>query len=588
MSYTEGYLEFITEAKRGPSKVDTSVDFGEFGPQDMEEQPTKSFGDKYDLHLLDVDTLGEFLVRKSGKGPGSINQSVVVYGRPGVGKSAIVRQAAKTIAAEVGREFVDFNSLYSKSRDQLVEVFDNPEKYYCLIDIRAGAYEAFEFKGIPKPSETIKGTAEGLSMYWIKMLTMENSAGMLFLDEINQASPETQNAMYPLLHFGERQIAEQGISNAAYWSVHAAGNLGAKFAGTNDLNKALVNRVSVVYFDVTFDKWIKFASTFTKEEDGQTKPVYHPLILKFLNFVNSSYPDQIDTYFSYEDDDNVRSGDPNPRNFEKLSDSIYALQDEFRGKAAKSQATNKLISAIEADARADINVPWATEFMHYVRRYQGATIDQMLKSPEKYFVVKDGENPQGVEIKDMFMNLSILQDRVNGFVGEYINSFGYSKYLTGSALQKDLKNGTLPKPDPEEVDIDAFNKYALSFFQAIEAMRKANQQQNAAIVYSYLKSSTVNGLEAWPIMQVAMVNNFSAKDKTDIQTFLKTTAVELDGKIQKAMKALKNLKNQSAPYTTMSGEDEEDAEDTIGIDSEELNNTLKQLFSYQDKLEPRL
>jgi hypothetical protein len=213
----------------------------------------------------------------------------------------------------------------------------------------------------------------------------------------------------------------------------------------------------------------------------------------------------------------------------------------------------------------------------------------MLKSPENYFVVKDGENPQGVELKDMFMNLSILQDRVNGFVGEYIDAFGYSKYLTSSgSLHKDLKGGTLPKPDPAEIDIDAYNAYAKSFFQAIEAMRTAKQQQNAAIVYSYLKSSTVNDTEAWPIMQIAMVENFNAKDKTDIQTFLKTTAVELDGKIQKAMKALKNLKYQSAPYTTMSGEDEEDAEDPIGIDSEELNNTLNQLFSYQDKLEPRL
>jgi hypothetical protein len=593
MSYTKRYLEFITEA-RGPSRADSSVDFGEFGPQDMQELPTKSFGDKYEIHLLDVDTLPDYLFRKSGKGPGTLNQSVVIYGRPGVGKSAIVKYTAQDVAKAVGREFVDFNRLYSRSKDELLEKFNNPEKYYCFIDIRAGAYEAFEFKGIPKPSETIKGTAEALNMLWIKMLTMENSAGMLFLDEINQASPETQNAMYPLLHFGERSIAEQGISNSDFWAVHAAGNLGAKFAGTNDLNKALVNRVSTVYFDVTFEKWSEFAKKFTKTELGTTRQVYHPLIIKFLNFKYSSYPDQIDTYFSYEDDDNVRTGDPNPRNFEKLSDSIFALQKEFQERAKQGKPTNKFISLIEEAARGDINVPWASEFMYYVRRYQGANIDQMLKAPEKYFVTKDKENPQGVETKDLFLNLSILQDRINGFVGEYVTAFGYDRYLTSSALlNTDMKKGTLPKPDPKEVDIQAYNDYAMSFFNAIEAMRVGKQQQNAAIVYSYLKSALLNGVEAWPIMQVAITQNATPEDKQKIKTFISTTAAELNGKIQAAEKSLNRLKKDSqSNYSNVPSGNEEEAEDQatspIGIDVPSLNDTLEGLFAVQDKLAKKL
>jgi hypothetical protein len=218
----------------------------------------------------------------------------------------------------------------------------------------------------------------------------------------------------------------------------------------------------------------------------------------------------------------------------------------------------------------------------------------MLKAPEKYFVTKDKENPQGVEIKDLFLNLSILQDRINGFVGEYVTAFGYDRYLTSSALlNTDMKKGTLPKPDPKEVDIQAYNDYAMSFFNAIEAMRVGKQQQNAAIVYSYLKSALLNGVEAWPIMQVAITQNATPEDKQKIKTFISTTAAELNGKIQAAEKSLNRLKKDSqSNYSNVPSGNEEEAEDQatspIGIDVPSLNDALEGLFAVQDKLAKKL
>ena len=188
MSYTENYLEFLFEQKRGPRSGSSAggFDWDKYGAQSTKGVKTHSIGSKYKIVLHDIDTLAPFIKGKSGRGPGSVNHSVVIYGRPGVGKSAIIKKVAKEIASELGREFVDFNAAYSRSKDDMVEIFNNPEKYYCFIDIRAGMYEAYEFKGIPRPSEKIEGTSDSLDMLWIRILTMPGSAGFLFLDEINK------------------------------------------------------------------------------------------------------------------------------------------------------------------------------------------------------------------------------------------------------------------------------------------------------------------------------------------------------------------------------------------------------------------
>ena len=589
MSYTEGYLEFITEQAKGKLKGPRDNDSGgglgfDFGPQKSAQSPQHSLGGRYSLALLDVDTLPTFLKRQSGKGPGTLNQSVIIYGRPGVGKSAIVKYTARQLAQELGRTFIDFNRAFAGSREELVEVFNNPEKYYCFIDVRAGSYEAFEFKGIPKESVDIPGTSDALDLLWIKILTMDNSAGMLFLDEINQANPETQNVLYGLLHFGERTIAEKGIRNHEFWAVHGAGNLGSQYQGTNELNKALINRVSIVYFDVTFDKWMNFAKAFMKDVAGAERPVYHPLILKFLNFVKSTYPDKVDDFFTFEEVEGV--ADPNPRNFEKLSDAIYSLQAEYTKRREAGDPTDDFLMQVDTIATAGLNSRWAEEFTYYLERYQKANIAQMLQDPESHFVVASGKEKKGVPVKEFFTNLSILQDDINSFVGKYLDAFGYSKYLTSAgSLLKDQNNNTLPTPE-EDVDIAAYNANAMLYFNLIETMRKNNQQHNAAIVYSYLKDSRIKNVSAWPILQIALVNNLDGKDKANVSTFIKTTAQELAGQIDKAKQAMTRLAKDSSTSKYLPAAEQEDAEDPIDLTS--ANNLILQTLQASKRLEPRL
>jgi hypothetical protein len=583
MSKAIHYLQILTEQekkKRGPSRgaEGTDDELGMFGPQKTTDIPTKSFGDQFDLPVLDVDTLSEFINLKSGKGPGTLNHSVVVYGKPGIGKSAIIKNTARQIAKEVGREFVDFNRVYSAGPDELLKVFKTPEKYYCFIDIRAGAYEAFEFKGIPKASEKIEGTAESLDLLWIKILTIDNSAGMLFLDEINQASPETQNVLYGLLHFGERVLAEKGIRNADYWSVHAAGNLGSQYSGTSELNKALVNRASIVYFEVTFDKWLNFANTFTEDVNGKPRQVYHPLILKFLKYIQGSQPSNLDKFFADENPSNTRSGDPNPRNFEKLSMSIYALQDQYLKKKQSGEKTDDFLNRVSVLAAADINRPWASEFMNYVEVYQRANVEQMLNAPERYLTAHDKDtSPQGVPIKEFFTNLSILKDRIEGFLPEYLTALGYGDHMTGKRnFDQEQQAGTLPQP-PDDTDVDAYNEELMKFFNVIETLRKANQHQNAAIVWSYIRDAKYKSTILFDLLKGVFSASLSPADGKKLNTFLKTTAQELDGKVKSALAGLAKIGGSKGTASYMQADASEDAEDEVDYDL--TNSILKAVIA---------
>lgn len=591
MSRTVDYLRVLVEQdkRRGPSMgSDTNLfpDLGSFtSSPDIEFEDV---GGEYKIVRLDVEELPEFLMLKSGLGPDKANHSLIIYGRPGIGKSAIVKQTAKDIAAQLGKQFVDFNQVFAESRDQMVEIFDNADKYYCFIDIRAGSYESFEFKGIPESSKDIKGTVDSLDMLWIRILTMPNSSGMLFLDEINQAKPDTQNALFGLLHYDERIIAEKGIRNAAYWSVHGAGNLGSQFQGTNELNKALVNRVSTVYFTITFDGWMKFAKSYVKKQsNGQERPVYHDTILKFLQFISDTYPDKINKYFADEDETNVHTGDPNPRNFEKLSSSIYTLEDWYRkNQAAKNLTPNDFLKKLAKLAASDLNSVWADEFINYLIRYRKSSIEEMLRQPERHLVLNRGGKGMGVEKDQFFVNLSILQDRINGFIGEYIEAFNYGQYLQrGSSWLADKDEGKLPTPDPD-VDIQAYNDYAMTFFEVINSMVRQKQPQNAAIVYSYMRDSVYKGRPAWDIFRSALAKNLSKEQRVKFNEFISSMAKDLNSLISNAKQELENVKAGTSNTGSEQGGDEEE-EEAPGIDIDSANIMLKQLFNKQDQIAKR-
>jgi hypothetical protein len=149
--------------------------------------------------------------------------------------------------------------------------------------------------------------------------------------------------------------------------------------------------------------------------------------------------------------------------------------------------------------------------------------------------------------------------------------------MTGKRnLASDQKSGNLPQP-PEDIDVDAYNEEMMKFFNVIETLRRAKQQQNAAIVYSYLKDAKYKGYNVWPLIQLAFTTSLSPENKKKVNTFLKTTAQELDGRVKNALAGLKQLgrSKDKAPY--MRADASEDAEDEV--DYNLTNRILKAVIT---------
>ena len=72
--------------------------------------------------------------------------ALFIYGAFGIGKSFCVRDTAKALSEEKGKEFVEWNK---SSREKKQEIFDSPDKYFVLIDERLSEYDSSDIKGLP-------------------------------------------------------------------------------------------------------------------------------------------------------------------------------------------------------------------------------------------------------------------------------------------------------------------------------------------------------------------------------------------------------------------------------------------------------
>jgi hypothetical protein len=142
---------------------------------------------------------------------------VYLWGPPGCGKSAVVRQAAASL-----------------KRD--------------LVDVRATLLDPVDLRGLPKLSDD--------TAVWCPPAFLPRAGeGILFLDELAQAAPLVQAACLQLTL--DRKIGEYELP--AGWSVIAASNRAEDRAGTHRLITPLLNRFVHLDLDVSADDWQQWA-----------------------------------------------------------------------------------------------------------------------------------------------------------------------------------------------------------------------------------------------------------------------------------------------------------------------------------------
>ena len=189
---------------------------------------------------------------------------LMVWGAPGIGKSAIMRQ----VAAEEGIGF---------------------------IDIRLSQREPVDLRGLPVPDAQEKRVEWFLSSDWPRDA---DSRGILLFDELTAADRMLQVAAYEIIldrRLGDLYTVPSG------WYIVGAGNRLEDMAVSTCMSSALANRFMHVELREDVESWCRWGLTHGIE----------PCVLAFIRF-------RPELLFSMEDE-NLERGWPSPRSWERVS-----------------------------------------------------------------------------------------------------------------------------------------------------------------------------------------------------------------------------------------------------------------------------
>lgn len=175
---------------------------------------------------------------------------LMIYGGPGIGKSDIPRQVAPEIAASMNREYVEWDAL---SKDDRVNIINNPEKYWLFCDQRVGQMDTTDLRGIPMMSGEWLDTCP---LAWIIYFTKPRAAGLIFFDEINLAPPTVAGQAYQIIQ--QRSVSDRRISDDVL--IIAAGNRSQDKAFTFDMPMPLRDRFNETELVVDAPNWTKWAA----------------------------------------------------------------------------------------------------------------------------------------------------------------------------------------------------------------------------------------------------------------------------------------------------------------------------------------
>lgn len=167
---------------------------------------------------------------------------LMIWGAPGIGKTAILNAVVEQIAAEQGK---DYNLIVKQLASE------TPDNFFL-------------------PKYTDDGRATDVPKTWMpvyrptgdaktdKELDEKCGRGLLFIDELSRASQQVQNVILPLINEG----VLNGWKIGSGWSIICASNRDEDEIGNGgqaSLGNALSNRFSQVYYEPTCKSWRKWA-----------------------------------------------------------------------------------------------------------------------------------------------------------------------------------------------------------------------------------------------------------------------------------------------------------------------------------------
>ena len=215
---------------------------------------------------------------------------LLIWGAPGIGKTAILAQIVNEIKASSNK---DYRCIVKTLSNETPDNFTLP-KY--TDDVEQIGDEDFEelAKKLNKPESKLKKLLKAVGFKatdvpktWLpvykptgdkeldKELDERCGSGLLFIDELSRATPQVLNVILPLINEGNFN----GYKLGSGWAIVAASNRAEdELSGQSELGSALSNRFAHVYFEPTVHSWRKWA-----DQQG----FMSPLLLNWLSLPGS-------------------------------------------------------------------------------------------------------------------------------------------------------------------------------------------------------------------------------------------------------------------------------------------------------------
>lgn len=186
-----------------------------------------------------------------------VQRPIFIWGPPGVGKSEVVEQVAKQREGEL--------------RDVRLNLMDPTDiKGFPVPNMEMGRMDWLPASFLPEM--LVKRDVKVTSKKTESQLVENDSTGILFLDELNQAPPAVQAASYQLLL--NRKVGDYTLPKG--WAMVAAGNRESDRSNAQRMPAALALRLIHVDYDVNVDDWCDWAL-----DKGDKVPVE---LLSFIRF----------------------------------------------------------------------------------------------------------------------------------------------------------------------------------------------------------------------------------------------------------------------------------------------------------------
>lgn len=204
--------------------------------------------------------------------------SVMLWGAPGVGKSQGVREVAREIEKQTGKDV-------------------------RITDVRLLLFNPVDLRGIPTANED-KTLAVWLRPQIFQMEESEEVVNILFLDEITAAPTSVQAAAYQITldrTVGEHKLPENCI-------VIAAGNRVTDRSVAYNMPKALANRLCHLEIKEDTTAW----------HDWAVKSAIHPYVTGYIEYNSSALIKS----------DGMEMAFPTPRSWEMVSNILNFVSDD--------------------------------------------------------------------------------------------------------------------------------------------------------------------------------------------------------------------------------------------------------------------